>query len=198
MNESVLNRLLLSDRKIKLVYRGIHCKDRFPSILKGKLYVCQTSCGPYGEHFLVVERELTSPGILTWACSYATNPQDYPLIFARIKETKCKIVQLKKPLQKVGNDRLSNCSSWALFFSFHLARGISLAVMDKRYFKNQDLYKLNVFVVCVIRTLFPLKTSIEKLLFNKSFVEAQEARNKKQILHGNRKKLSVRTKRRRK
>ena len=191
MNESLLNKLLSSDPKIKPLYKGIHCKDRFPCIEKGKLYVCQTSCGPYGEHFLVIERELTGPGILTWGCSYGTNPKDYPLIYSRIKETKCKIARLKKPLQKVGNDRLSNCSSWTLFFSFHLARGISLKTMNKRYFIDQDLYKLNIFIVCVIRILFHLKTPVTKLLFNKNFVESQERRQKEQS-HGNRGKLSAR------
>ena len=189
MDEAYLNQLLQSDSKIKPVYQGIYCKDRFPKIIKGNLYICQTSCDAYGEHFLVVERELTNPGVLTWACSYATSPRDYPLLFARIKETKCKIARLKKPLQKVGNDRLSNCGPWSLFFSFNLARGISLKTMNQRYFHNQNLFKLNIFITCVIRVLFNVGTSLKKLLFNKIFVEGQENRQKKKILYGRGKKL---------
>lgn len=187
MDESVLNKLLLSDPKIKVVYGGLFSKDVFPSLKKQTLYICQTanSTDIYGEHFIVLERELTRPGVLTWACSYATNPKDYPLIYAKIKQTKCQVARLHKPLQKVGNDRLSNCASWSLFYAYHLARGISLHTMAQRYFYNHDPYKLNIFVVCVIRALYSLRTPIKKLLFNKKFVEAQEKREKWN-LHGDR------------
>lgn len=180
MEESEILRILMTDKEISQVFGGLYARDRFPSMQKGRLYLVNTAKhdDPVGEHYLIVERGLVSPNMISFACSYATNPKKYPIIYTKMRDTGCRITRLHKPLQKIRNDKLTNCSSFALFFSYHLARGIGLREMERRYFANVNLYKLNIFIVVTIRALFKLKTSVEKLLFDKNFVESLE-KNKK-------------------
>ena len=174
MDERRITQLLLSDPRIKLVFGGLYASDRFPAMEDGKLYLINTAkyLDPIGEHYVIVERGLISPKMVSWACSYASNPQKYPLIYAKLKETGCQISKLRKPLQKLKNDKLTNCSSYSLFFAYHLARGIGIRQMERTYFDHVNLYKLNIFIVVVIRALFKVKTSIGSLLYDRKFVES--------------------------
>ena len=123
-----------------------------------------------GEHWLLISLK-NDKNILSWFCSYGTNPRQYSHIWKRIKDTGRSVAVFPKRLQAPF---VTNCSIFVVFFAYFNVRGESVKDMMKYYFKNLDLYKATIFVTCVISRLFHLPDNIETLLYDSEFALRQE------------------------
>ena len=142
-----------------------------------------------GDHWLVVS--MTRPHYVDFLCSSASQPQEFPHIMARLRETNRKIYQFPEKLQ--SSALTTSCGSWCLFIFYLISRYFTPQEILQHFFtpssSSSPLFpsllntglKRDVFITHVIRYLFPnlLSFSAAQLLLDPEFLEEQKDEDEK-------------------